>query len=266
MVIEQGKAVFERGFFKPARIIVLFVLFSVGCASQTPTVKPKLPSRNPAVAYDLFEKGRQLSVEGNHEEAIKIYEQALQVDPKLAIAAFEQAVSLFYVGQDFSKMKPLLAFAVEAFPNNPRARLYYGRVLANLNRIQLAQQQLKKSFELRPDFVEPRMELAEVYERNGQYPAAQEQLEAVLKKHPAKLQARIRLAELHARQTKYEEAAREIERAAVQAGRSAALYRKAAKWYSSAGKSIEAQRMETTADEIDPPRKQRDLRPLRKAR
>ena len=266
MVIEQVKAEFERGFFKPTRFIVLATSLCASCVSSTPTIESKKPRRNPAVAYDLFEKARKLSVEGNHEEAIKIYEQARQVDPKLQIAAFEQAVSLFYIGQDFTKMEPLLASAVQAFPNNPRARLYYGRVLANLGRAQQAKVQLQKAVELRPDFMEPRMELADALEKEGEFASAQKQLEAVLQKNPLDLQARIRLAELHARQKNFASAAKEIERAAVQTGRSAALFRKAAKWYGSAGKAQEAVRMEKYADKIDPPRKQRELRPLRKAR
>ena len=265
MVIEQGKAYFERGFFKPGGIILVAALCA-SCASPAATTLEKKPRRNPAVAYDLFKKARKLSVEGNHEEAIKIFDQARQVDPKLTIAGFEQAISLYYIGQDFSQMEPLLASAVQAFPNNPRARLYYGRVLAKLERSDQAKVHWQKAIALRPDFVEPRKELADLLEVEGKLPAAQEQLEAVLTKHPLDLQARIRLAELHARQKKFDAAAREIERAAVQAGRSAALFRKAAKWYSSAGESQRALEMGKLADKIDPPRKQRDLRPLRKAR
>jgi len=265
VVIEQVKAHFERGFFKLGGII-LVTAFCASCASSTALTLENKPRRNPAVAYDLFKKARKLSVEGNHEEAIKIFDQARQVDPKLTIAALEQAISLYHIGQDFLRMDPLLASAVQAFPNNPRARLYYGRVLSKLKRFNQAKIHWRKAIDLRPDFVEPRKELADLLEAEGTFPAAQEQLEAVLTKHPLDLQARIRLAELYARQKKFESAAIEIERAAVQAGRSAALFRKAAKWYSSAGEPQKASEMGRWADKIDPPRKQRDLRPLRKAR
>jgi tetratricopeptide (TPR) repeat protein len=270
---EQVKHALTTGFFGPKRAAahILSLCMLGGCAfSQSPTSSSvsikKMPVRRPVSAAKLFEAGMGLSKQGDHEKAVSAFEKATKADPKLGVAYLEWASSLLYVQDDHERIAKLLKQAVTLLPGNPRAHAHYGQALARTNREREALVHWKKALELRPSLVQPRLDMADILERKGHSAQALAQLEHVVRMKPKHVQARVRLGQLLATQNKFLQAAHHLEKAAVQTLRSAALYRRAAQFYASAGQMEDARRMRAQADKIDPPRRGRNLRPLRKAR
>lgn len=270
---EQVKDVLSRKFFWSTALVSLLTSsqFLSACTYLTPPpssvlTPPKQATRQPVSGTQFFHEGLKFAKNGQHDKAVAAYEKACKADPKLGVAYLEWAGSLLYVSDDHALVARLLKQAVDLLRQNPRARVYYGQALMRLKKDSEAIVQLDKALTLRPSLIEPRIDLGELFERGGKFEKARSQLEKVIVMQPTHVQARVRLGQLFASQNHFLQAAQHIEQAALQTKRSAALYRRAAKFYASAGQSEDARRLRAKADQIDPPIRGRNLRPLRKAR
>jgi serine/threonine protein kinase/TolB-like protein len=135
------------------------------------------PTENPD-AYLLYLRARELEIRfGSSNEdletAVKLYQQAVDLDPKFALARARLSMLVIYVsqGQDAARMPKALAEAEEALhlqPNLGEGRLalahYYMSVTRDFNR---ALAELARAAELIPNSPEVWITRAQIYKRQG---------------------------------------------------------------------------------------------------
>lgn len=251
-----------------ALILLACLGFVQACASPSngSSVQVARPQkqRQPLTAKKHFDEGLRQKNAGDHGQAAALFENATRADPLFGLAFLEWGHSLLLHSDDQASIVRVLKQAIELLPKNPRARIYYGQVLGRLGRWSDSIVQLEKALSLRPTLTAPRLDLAEAFQQIGQVHSAQRQLEGLLASRPRHIQARVRLGQLFAGMKRFHAAAKQIEIAAKQSQASAALYRRAAQFYATAGEDEKARHLRVRADEIDPPTRSREYRPLRK--
>jgi len=90
---------------------VTVILVCVFCVAQQPSSPPPTPGS----AADLVQRGQKLSHDGKQDEALAMYEQALQKDPNSYQAQLESGIALDLKG-DYAKAREHLTKAVEIAP------------------------------------------------------------------------------------------------------------------------------------------------------
>ena len=90
---------------------VAVIVVSVFCYAQQPSSPPPAPGS----AADLVQRGEKLSRDGNQDDALALYEQALQKDPNSYQAQLESGIALDLKGE-YAKAQEHLTKAVEIAP------------------------------------------------------------------------------------------------------------------------------------------------------
>lgn len=232
-------------------------------APPRPPVAPPAP-RKSQVARIHYEAGQKLFGQGDYLSAIESYQRAIDADERFGLAYLDMAEARLYVDGDYAAMRVLLEKAVALLPSSPRAHSRLADVLLALDEVEPAIERWRYALSLRPSMVESRLQLATALARLGKIDKARRQLEEAVRWAPRNVQARVRLGQIYADARRFGDAAVQVEIAAEVGGRSAALYRRAATFYDSAGRGDLAVKLRGKADVIDPPAKQRRFRPLKK--
>lgn len=163
-------------------------------------------------------------------------------------------------------MRSLLATAVTLLPKNPRVHLRYADVVSQLGDPKRAEAHWRCALELRPDLLDARRHLAAHLFATGRLDDAKLELSDASAAFPDDIQVHVMLGDVLEAKKDFLGAARAIEAAAKLAKKSAALHRRAASLYELGGNVVAAKKANAEADRLDPPAKDRNLRPLPKAR
>lgn len=197
------------------------VIIVVGCA-VTPPQEP-IEAERPAEFQDPAEIA---SLQGNYEEAIRIYQKRLTTNPSNTqtlyylgyahgqlgdhhreIYYYEKAIdngllsdqvyanlgmAYFEVGQTEEAMGSFKR-SLDLNPNNADAHFGLGMALKRQNDRQAAEKSLKNAVALDPQFIYFRENLALFYQENKQWFKAAEQYEAILELDPENEDAQRRL-------------------------------------------------------------------------
>jgi tetratricopeptide (TPR) repeat protein len=150
-----GQYVME--FAGPGKII------TAGPVSSVPpgTVKPGAPDS----VHELFAKGVALEENpSNHDEAIRVYLQVLQMNPQHA-AAHINIGTLYYNRQDFVAAEKHYRAAVAADPRYALAHFDLGNVLDETGKVSEAVAAYKTAIQLAPTYADAHYNLALAYER-----------------------------------------------------------------------------------------------------
>ena len=206
-------------------------------------------------AHEAFEAGRGLAEAGRAEEAKAALEAAVAADPGHGLAHLALAEAHLLTDNDVQAIRRHLATAVVLLPSNPRAHLRFANASAEAHDPEAAVVHWRCALGLKAGLAEAHAQLARYLLATGQPSAAEVEIRAALAAEPEAYPHHVLLAEAL-------EAQAAVERAARLVGRSAALFRRAAILYAGAGATTEADQMRAEADELDPPRAPRDLRPL----
>ena len=102
-----------------------------------------------------YAKGSLEAMNGMHEQAIKDYDQALEITPSYGSAILARAQSMIALNQHDEAMK-YLAKQTSLWPENKRLGVAYARYLMQQNQLEAAQQQfyrLSRNFPLDGDLV-----------------------------------------------------------------------------------------------------------------
>jgi len=117
-----------------------------------------------------FRMGRTLlsqpQTANSQDDALKEFEQELQIDPTNAIAAYEVGEIYRKMGQ-FDKAQEFFGDALEHYPDFEEARIGLARVLIALNEPEKALPHLEKAILLNPENEVSRYHLALVYRALG---------------------------------------------------------------------------------------------------
>ena len=217
-------------------------------------------------AKTAFDRGLTLQERGEHAEALVAFKKAVGADPTFGLAHLEAALSHLYTDNAHDALLSHLSAAVVLMPRNPRAQLQYARLQRELGESRLAETHFDCAVQISPALAPAHESLARLLLTQGRVEEAEQRARAAVGLQPTETTYRVLLADILTRREQWNEAGKEVELAARQVGRSAALFRRAAQLFARAGAEQDAQRMRAMADEIDPPPAKRRLRPLRRRR
>ena len=132
--------------------------------ATTTSQRPKGTSK-PDSLHELFARGVSLEENpSNHDEAIQVYRQVLELDPKHA-AAHINLGTLYYNRQDFTAAEEHYRAAVASDPRYALAYFDLGNVLDETGRITDAVTAYKTAIQLAPTYADAHYNLALAYER-----------------------------------------------------------------------------------------------------
>src|SRR5579859_8234391 len=155
------------------------ILAALGLFSSAPQTKPPSPIEaarlnNLGVAYmnqQLFEKG------------LKNFQQAAEIDPKLAIARLNEGVAFLNL-QKVDEAKASLEAALKQDPKNPNAWYSLGLLAKNTGEAQASIDAFKHVTEIDPNDADTWYFLGTAYVQAKQFPQAIEAFEHALKLNP----------------------------------------------------------------------------------
>lgn len=217
-------------------------------------------------AHEAFSEGQSAQAAGDMEAARAAFERAVTADPTHGLARIALAEAHWRTDNDAEAIRAHLAAAVLLLPENPRAHLRFADASAELGDLDAAVTHWRCALTLKPGLPAAHVALARHLLGAENPEEAEAHVRAALAEEPSDYRHHVLLAQALEGQARLDAAAAATARAAELVGRSAPLYRRAASLFDRAGAPERADRMRALADEIDPPRERRDLRPLRKAR
>lgn len=120
------------------------------------------PKFAPALAY----LGLTYEELGQYQEAVKLYDQALAVDDKMAVASYLAASNLLKQNTaDLSRVEGYLRRAVTLDPSFAEAHLALAKLLVRANRLEQAVVELERVIKLDPELAEAYYQLGRLYVR-----------------------------------------------------------------------------------------------------
>jgi tetratricopeptide (TPR) repeat protein len=132
-------------------------------------------------AAELFSRGVAMEEHpSTHDEAIRNYQQVLEIDPKHA-AAHINLGTLYYNRRDFVSAEKHYRAAVEVDPRYALAYFDLGNVLDETGRVEEAAQAYRTALQLAPTYADAHYNLALAYERLTQPRRALHHWKAYLK-------------------------------------------------------------------------------------
>src|SRR5580698_1826040 len=112
------------------RIAILLAGILAACAVLLAVSPQKSAQATPAQAAHLNNLGAAYMNQQLFEKALKIFEDAAALDPKLPIAQLNQGIALLNLGK-IDAARPLLEDAVKQSPNDPHAWYNLGLLFKN---------------------------------------------------------------------------------------------------------------------------------------
>jgi tetratricopeptide (TPR) repeat protein len=219
-------------------------------------------ARNAPQAQAELQRGLELAQTGNHFAAIEAFDKALIADPYHGLTHLAAAESHLFTDNDPSKMRSHLSTAVLLVPENPRAHSRLADYLAEIGEADAALTHWRCALSLKTGFHEARVNMARYLVTLNRAVEAETELRTIegALTDPVILAL---LGDALAAQGKLLDAAQSIEEAAKRSGPSAPLLRKAGDLYDAANSRLSARRVRAQADRIDPPPRERKMRPLK---
>ncbi|MCG2726750.1 MAG: SpoIID/LytB domain-containing protein [Elusimicrobia bacterium] len=160
---------------------------------------------NPQNIMPLLNAGIVYKQLGKYENSIKIFRQALDINPDDSDILCELGWLKFHLAE-YQDAAELFEKAIKNRPNHTRSLLGLGSVYSHLNRKVDAINYLKKYKKLRPDFSGIDYIIAWDYVNFKMYEEAEQYLIEALRKDPSFIEARLPLAGIYARGHKFNEA------------------------------------------------------------
>jgi Flp pilus assembly protein TadD/peroxiredoxin len=158
----------------------------------------KLPAAYPETLPNAWNNlGLIATQEGNTEEAIHDFQEALRVSPDHLIA-LDNLGNAYRQLKQWEEARTVLERALAVSPQDPEANYGLGMVFAQINDNEHAYEHLQKALQLRPGYPEALNNLGVLYLRTGRRDEAVASFEECVRLAPAFDQAYLNLAKVHA--------------------------------------------------------------------
>ncbi len=139
-----------------------------GCGALAAIVCPAVsPQELDRVASRLFTQAVYAEETGRTDEALRVYEEVLQVVPGHAASAINTG-TIFYNRRDYARAEQFYRMATESDGSYALAFFDLGNVLDELKRLPDAVTAYRKAIALQPRYADAHYNLALALERNGQ--------------------------------------------------------------------------------------------------
>jgi tetratricopeptide (TPR) repeat protein len=184
--------------------IILFALTAclIGCATTSQAGKPK--------AEDLLQQAVAAENQGELDQAIELYRQAIQRKPKLKEARFRLAQAYSSRKMYYEAIRELEEAVAQKHPQATTELAYTYQRSGDLDK---AESLLKELLTKKPNDTDLKYRLGKVYLDKGQLNEAGQVFREVLQIDPGNASAHNGLANLYFRQRKYQEAMDEYHQA-----------------------------------------------------
>ncbi len=174
-----------------------FALSSLGSRERAIDLLRRSQRAHPDDFWLNMDLGRELSITGEHEEAVRYFLAAVAIRPRSSIAHTSLAMSLEKSGR-LSEAADTLRQNILLWPEEPRQHVRLGAILLSLGDSSLAQHEFFEAKRLRPDDWPLRNEIVGAYTNRGRYELALEELResagrAAMKGYPREALGRILL-------------------------------------------------------------------------
>ena len=160
---------------------IFFVAFALLAAPQKPPSSP--PQDKTAEAARLNNLGAAYMNQQLFEKALKAFEQAAALNPKMEIAQINRGIALLNL-QRVDQAKEILLAAVQRDPKDPHAWYNLGLLYKNTSDTQAAADAFRHVIEIDPNDADAWYFLGSVYAQAKQYPQAIEAFQHALKLNP----------------------------------------------------------------------------------
>ena len=186
------------------------ILLLVGCDSnmeKTESFNTTILSKDPKV---LLENSKEKQRIGAYDEAIKILNVAVKIDPKF-VAAYNQMGLVFFEANKKNESAEAFKKAIEIDSKNLISRLGLGKTYSMLTRNDLAVEQYLKAADLKPNDIEILFKIALEYWYHQNFEKSREYYRKVLEINPGHIQTHLNLISVYESLEKWKKAIREIE-------------------------------------------------------
>ena len=148
------------------------------------------------LAERLFQRALELEQVGSPVEAIQIYRQVLELDPKFA-GALVNLGTMFFTARDLERAEEYYSEAIEADPTYPLAHFNLGNLHDELGNRAAALAEYQIALRLQPNYADAHYNIALLYQGNGQLLTAVKHWKTYIKLDPTSPWATIARRELN---------------------------------------------------------------------
>ncbi|ANM28369.1 hypothetical protein ABI59_00090 [Acidobacteria bacterium Mor1] len=194
------EAVNIRGNYLEAHTALAFCLMRAERTEEAAEAFERAQELKLARVRDPFRQGMEHLKGGALEQAEELFHQALLSQPGRFDAVFRDALESLKA-EDYDASLEHLDLALELCPKYPDLHNYRGIALCELERIDEAVDAFRRSYELQPALIVPRLNLAFAQLRAGRIKEAETELESILEKDPTEPAAKAKLDELRTGRT-----------------------------------------------------------------
>ena len=131
----------------------------------------------------LFNLAQQLTRRKEHQQAVKLYVEALRHNPDLSSAHYNLAITFLQAG-DKERAIPHLQQTVELEPNSADTLLLLGKVIAQMGRTSEAILHFEQALQIRPQHAETHFQLAVLSVLGGELEKGMQRYESATKYAP----------------------------------------------------------------------------------
>lgn len=218
-----------------------------------------------AFAMKLVRAGHALAEQGDHEDALKAFDEALAIAPENALAHLEWGISAQMVGRPSEAVGAALQRAQSLAPENPRAQFQYALFRESQGDVEGAIEGYRTTLKLRQDHARARARLGALRLQQGDAKAALESLSQAVVLDPGPVPPRVSLAQAAEATGDVELAAKTL-RTIVDEFPNVPIWRqRLIALYERHGDTKAAGRERKALEKVAP-KEDRDLRPLKKKR
>jgi len=223
---------------------------SSGSSKQESEEKERGPDPKDKVQIaNLLHQGLLDADEENFREAIPLFEQILQAEPKVALANLQLGRAWNSLG-DYSKALPWLQKAVELAPQSVEAHYELGAALGELGDYAESAKQLEAAVAQDPSSDELHFYLGSAYEEIDRTADAMKQYQAALELNPDNYRANLLLGRMLAMQDRPKEAMPLLQKAVKLDPQSADAHKFLGNVYTVLGDEEKARREEAEAQRL----------------
>ena len=204
------KKLVNTSFIFWIKIFSFLMLLLVGCKGdieKTEDFDPTALSKDPKV---LLENSKEKQRIGAYDEAIKILNEAVKIDPKF-VPAYNQMGLVFFETNKKNKSAEAFKKAIEIDSKNLTSRLGLGKTYSMLTRNDLAVEQYLKAADLKPNDIDILFKIALEYWYHQNFEKSREYYNKVLEIDPEHIQTHLNLISVYESLGKWKKAIREIE-------------------------------------------------------
>lgn len=177
-----------------ARILAVVLLALAAPFSGLAAPRAMAQSQIDARGIDLFDKGQAAHREGKLAEAIKLYDESIELDPEFWGSHYQRGVALLQLDRTVEAEKSLRR-AVELEPEMAAAHAALGDLLARANRGEEAERELLKALEVDPTLAQVRLNYAALLWKRKAYAEAERELARLETENKATADSRYLLGE-----------------------------------------------------------------------